>query len=65
MRECFPDHPEILGVFKYALQERLDVAHTPHLSPIEFRLVIDWISNQFGTGLIVHDLLLFRPVHMI
>lgn len=65
MRECFPDHPEILGVFKYTLQERLDVADTPYLSPIEFRLIIDRISNQFRTGLIVHDLLLFRPVHMI
>lgn len=65
MRECFPNHPEILGVFKYALQERLDVAHTPYLSPIEFRLVIDRIFNQFGAGLIVHDLLLIRPVHMI
>jgi hypothetical protein len=65
MRECFPNHPEIFGIFKYALQESFNIADTPHLPPIELRLIVDRISNQFRTGLIVHDLLLLRPVDMI
>lgn len=65
MRQWLPYHPEILGVFEYALQEGLDVADAPDLPAVELGLIVDRIFDELGSWLIVDDLLLLLPCHMI